>query len=104
MSRLAPMPAATLASGSMLCCADSMSLITDASMPSFMRIILAATASCTSPMRAPIKAETRLAGSTLLLRTNKLSASDLQIHSRPGRSLGFGLILDAHEQSLGGQL
>src|SRR5258705_7977207 len=102
MSRLAPMPAATLASGFMLCCADSMSLTTDASIPAFMRIILAATASCISPTRAPIRADTRLAGSTLLLRTNEQSASDRHIHLRFGEGLGLGFVLDTREQNFRG--
>src|SRR5437763_9317819 len=103
MSRLAPTPAATLASGSMLCCADSMSLATDDSMPAFMRIILAAMAGCISPTQAPIRADTRLAGSTLLLRAKKQPASERHVHLGRGQGLCLGFILDAHEQSLRGQ-
>src|SRR5262249_34264969 len=47
----------------MLACPASRSCTTDCALSAFMRIILAATASCSCPARAATKAEARSAGS-----------------------------------------
>src|SRR5262245_2135568 len=59
MSRLVPMPAATLARRSKFCCPASISLAAACALSAFMRSILPATASWIWPMRAAIRAETR---------------------------------------------